>query len=363
MRRSLRWMVLGLLLAAAAAWWWRPRPAVMTLTGTVDGNEIVVGSQITARIARLAVDDGQSVKAGDLIATLDRGVQAADVQAAQDAIRQAQASARQSEAQTALLAASLPAKLAQTEAQQQQAQAQVNQAQAQQQSAQAAWQRAQAAFQRIQPLTKQGVMSPQDLDNATADLDAAQAGRVAAQAAVLAAQRAQKAATAAVSDAQAQQHQLAVQRQQTAALEAAARGAQAALEAAQTRLGYTKIVAPVDGIITLRAARQGEVVNPGSPIVTIFQTSDTWVDADVEETYAAETKLGQLLEMRLPSGRTLRGPVIYKAVEADFATQRDVSRTKRDIKTVRIRVRVPNPGGELPLGMTAWVLLPTGGAS
>jgi len=45
-------------------------------------------------------------------------------------------------------------------------------------------------------------------------------------------------------------------------------------------------------------------------------------------------------------------------VEADFATQRDVSRTKRDIKTVAIRVRVSNPDGKLPLGMTAWVMLP-----
>jgi multidrug resistance efflux pump len=362
MRRWLRWVALAVGLAAVAVWSLWPRPAVLTLTGTVDGNEVVVGSQITARVVRLAVEDGQTVHAGELLATLDRGVQSADLQAARDAMRQADASARQAQAQTALLAASLPAKLEQAEAQQQQAQAQVSQAQAQAQAAQAAWERAQAAFRRIQPLTRQGVMAPQDLDNATADLNSAQAGRVAAQAAVQAAERAQKAAAAAVADTQAQQRQLAVQRQQTAALTAAARGAEAAQAAAQARLGFTNILAPVDGIITLRAARQGEVVNPGSPIVTIFQTSDTWVDADVEETYAAGVKIGQELEMRLPSGKSIRGPVIYKAVEADFATQRDVSRTKRDIKTVRIRVRVPNPGGELPLGMTAWVLLPTGGS-
>src|SRR6185312_15313571 len=335
-----RWLRLGIVLVVAAvgaAWWLWPRPAVLTLTGTVDGNEIVVGSQITARIARLAVEDGQSVHAGELIATLDQGVQSADVRAARDAILQAQASARQSQAQTALLAASLPAKLAQAEAQQQQSQAQVAQAHAQAQSAQAAWDRAQAAYKRIQPLS--------------------------AQAAVQAAERAQKAAAAAVADAQAQQRQLGVQRQQTASLAAAAQGAQAAQLAAEARLGFTRILAPVDGIITLRAAREGEVVNPGSPIVTIFQTSDTWVDADVEETYAAGVKMGEAIEVRLPSNQMVRGPVIYKAVEADFATQRDVSRTKRDIKTVRIRVRVPNPGGALPLGMTAWVLLPAGGAS
>jgi HlyD family secretion protein len=86
--------------------------------------------------------------------------------------------------------------------------------------------------------------------------------------------------------------------------------------------------------------------------------SSTWVNADVEETYADLIKMGQNLTVRLPSGAEVTGPVIYKAVEADFATQRDVSRTKRDIKTVAIRVKVANPNGELPLGLTAWVMLP-----
>ncbi|MEI9971902.1 MAG: efflux RND transporter periplasmic adaptor subunit [Ignavibacteriota bacterium] len=122
--------------------------------------------------------------------------------------------------------------------------------------------------------------------------------------------------------------------------------------------GQTRIYAPAGGIVTLRAARQGEVVTPGTPIVTLFDLSSTWVDADMEETYADLIKMGDTLHVRLPSGTEVTGPVIYKAVEADFATQRDVSRTKRDIKTVAIRVRVANPDGQLPLGMTAYVMLP-----
>ncbi|MGH9414819.1 MAG: efflux RND transporter periplasmic adaptor subunit, partial [Terriglobales bacterium] len=188
----------------------------------------------------------------------------------------------------------------------------------------------------------------------------AQAGRASASASVVAAARALSAAGAAVADARAQGQQLAVQRQQTASLQAAARQAAASQAAAQAQLGFTRVLAPVDGIITLRAARQGEVVMPGSPIVTIFQLSDTWIDADVAETYAPGVRMGQTMTVRLPSGKLIDGPVIYKAVEADFATQRDVSRTKRDIKTVAIRIKVDNPRGELPLGMTAWVLLPLG---
>lgn len=361
MGRKLRLGGAAVLVAAAGLYFWlRPRAGVLTLTGTVDGNEIVVGSEITGRIVTMAVQDGQQVHAGELIATLSQNVQAAGVQAAAQALAQAQAGARQSQATTAMLAASLPAKLQQAQAQQQQAQAQQQQAAAQVQSAQAAWVNAQAIYQRTQKLTAQGVSSQEDLDNATASYHSAAAGRQAAQAAARAAARAVTAAEAAVADARAQLRQLAVQRQQTAGLEAAARQAQANQAAAEAQLGFTRVLAPVDGVITLRAARQGEVVMPGSPIVTVFQLSDTWVDADVAETYAPGVRLGQTLKVRLPSGRLIQGPVIYKAVEADFATQRDVSRTKRDIKTVAIRVKVANPGGELPLGMTAWVLLPVG---
>jgi HlyD family secretion protein len=64
------------------------------------------------------------------------------------------------------------------------------------------------------------------------------------------------------------------------------------------------------------------------------------------------------MRVRLPSGDTLDGKVFFKGVENDFATQRDVSRTKRDIKTFAIKVSVPNPGRRLFTGMTATVLMP-----
>lgn len=358
----MRRIAILVLIAAVAAglWYWasRPRPQTLMLTGTVDGNEIVVGSQITGRIVSMPVQDGQEVHAGDLIAVLDQGVQQADARAAADAIQQADASARQSAAQAQLLRATLPTKVKQAEAQQAQAQAELSQAEAQLNQAKASVDKANANYTRTVPLAAKGVASPLDLDNAKADLDAAQASQTAAAAGVEAARRAVTAASAAVNDAEQQQQQVGVQQQQTQSLTAAARQATASSQAAQARLGQTRILAPVSGVITLRAAREGEVVNPGNPVVTIFDLDDTWVDADVEETYAPLISLGQNLQVKLTNGQVVQGPVIYKAVEADFATQRDVSRTKRDIKTVAIRVRVQNPGGRLALGMTAWVMLP-----
>jgi HlyD family secretion protein len=140
--------------------------------------------------------------------------------------------------------------------------------------------------------------------------------------------------------------------------EAQVANAKAQLAEADTRLGYTKIYAPVSGTVSVRATRQGEVVNPGTPIVTIIDFNDTWVRAEAPETESRFVSVGDRLKVRLPQGNPIEGTVIFKAVESDFATQRDVSRRKRDIKTIGLKLKVDNPDGALVPGMTAEVLLP-----
>ena len=127
---------------------------------------------------------------------------------------------------------------------------------------------------------------------------------------------------------------------------------------AAVQLGYTKIKAAIDGIVDTRAALQGEVVNPGQAIVTLINQDDLWVRADVEETYIDRIRLGDALQVKLPSGAVCDGTVFYRSVDADYATQRDVSRTKRDIKTFEIRLRCDNRDRRLAVGMTAYIALP-----
>jgi RND family efflux transporter MFP subunit len=129
-------------------------------------------------------------------------------------------------------------------------------------------------------------------------------------------------------------------------------------EKAKIYLNYTEILAPTNGIVDTRAALQGEVVNPGQAIVTLINQDDLWVRADVEETYIDRIHLGDKLQVKLPSGATREGVVFYRSVDADYATQRDVSRTKRDIKTFEIRLRCDNRNRSLAVGMTAYVTMP-----
>jgi RND family efflux transporter MFP subunit len=127
---------------------------------------------------------------------------------------------------------------------------------------------------------------------------------------------------------------------------------------AEVFLDYTKIFTPTNGIVDTRVALQGEVVNPGQAIVTLINQDDLWVRADVEETYIDSIHLGDKLRVTLPSGAKREGVVFYRSVDADYATQRDVSRTKRDIKTFEIRLRCDNSDRALAVGMTAYVEMP-----
>jgi HlyD family secretion protein len=127
---------------------------------------------------------------------------------------------------------------------------------------------------------------------------------------------------------------------------------------AKVHLGYTELHAPIDGIVDVRAALPGEVVNPGQGVVTLINPDDLWVRADVEESYIDRVRLGDKMTVRFPSGATSECPVFYRGVDADYATQRDVSRTKRDIKTFEIRMRCDNADRRLAVGMTAYVTLP-----
>ncbi|MGA3266467.1 MAG: efflux RND transporter periplasmic adaptor subunit [Verrucomicrobiota bacterium] len=127
---------------------------------------------------------------------------------------------------------------------------------------------------------------------------------------------------------------------------------------ARVQLGYTQIHSPVTGIVDTRAALQGEVLNPGQAIVTLINQDDLWVRADVEESYINEIRLGDKLPVTLPSGAVREGTVFYRGADAEYATQRDVSRTKRDIKTFEIRLRCDNQDRALAVGMTAYVELP-----
>jgi HlyD family secretion protein len=167
-----------------------------------------------------------------------------------------------------------------------------------------------------------------------------------------------EAARAAVALARSNAEQIAMKRSQLQSNQHQVAAAAAQKAKADVRMSYTEIHAPIAGLVDVRPVRVGEVVTPGQPIVTLINPDDLWVRADVEETYIDRIRIGDKLTVRLPSGDTRQGTVFYRGADAGYATQRDVSRTKRDIKTFEVRLRCDNTDRRLAVGMTAYVLLP-----
>lgn len=216
--------------------------------------------------------------------------------------------------------------------------------------AEATLQRTESDSRRTIELAKSGVASDQEKVQAEANLKAAEANLLSLREQVSAAQ-------ADLNSAIARTHQASAAQSTVASTRAQLANAEAQLKEAEVRLGYTKIYAPVSGTVSVRAAREGEVLNPGQPIVTIVDLSDTWARAAIPETYADHIGLGDTLRVQLPGGTVTKGKVFFKSAEADFATQRDVGRRKRDIKTIVLKVRLDNPKGAYVPGMTAEVLV------
>jgi len=133
--------------------------------------------------------------------------------------------------------------------------------------------------------------------------------------------------------------------------------ARALADQARVEKSYAEVLAPVSGRVNVWAARQGEVVAMGAPIVTIMDLTQTWIYAPLPETQADAVQLGDSLRVVMPSGATIYGKVINKAAEADFATQRDVSARKRDIKTIQLKMLIDNPGEQFVPGMTAEIYI------
>jgi HlyD family secretion protein len=344
LRRVLLLFVVAATIAAAAYSLLGPKTTTLVLTGIVTTNDVTVSPQIEGRIASLGVAEGDVVRHDQVLAVLDpRELRA---ESAFYSSSEAGVSAQVREA-----AAALRYQEQQTGQQIAQADSNLAAAQAQQAEARAALENARLAFERTTRLAQEKVASTQELDQARTAHEAAQAHADALNKQV----EAQR-ATLAMARSNAQQ--TSVRRSQLENNEHLQQAAAAQRAKADVRLAYTEVRAPIDGIVDVRAVRVGEVVTPGQPLLTLINPDDLWVRVDIEETYIDRIRLDDRLQVRLPSGETREGVVIYRGANASFATERDVSRTKRDIKTFEVRLRVDNRDRRLAVGLTAYVLLP-----
>ena len=318
--------VVLLIVLGAAFFYWRSTFVEDTDDAQVDGNLYQISSRVSGQVVKVTVDDNQTVQAGQLLAEIDP----TDYQVALD---QAQANLASAQAEFAQATTNVPITqvtvgtvvsttasdvkgstdmVAQAEKQVEAATARVDQAKANAL-------KAQADVDRYTPLVQKDVISKQQYDAAVAAATASKAAVVEAEASVLAQQNAVASARQRLAQAEAQSaqsvkngpDQVRVQQSRAAAAEAAIQQAQARVEQARLNLSYTRITAPVAGIVNKKNVEVGANLAAGQDLMTIIPLTDLWVTANFKETQLTHMRAGQKVTIKVDAygGRKFSGAV------------------------------------------------------
>ena len=324
----------------------------------VDGHINSISARISGHVTRLNVDDNQYVQAGTVLVEIDP----ADYQVAYD-----RAKADYEDAQAAALAAgvSVPIASVNTSSQVSATEADVNSGRAGIQAAQQQFEAAKAQLDqadannvkaqndlgRYKQLVEKQEISQQQYDQAiaaakasAAAVEAARAGADAAQQQVVQAQGRLVQAEANFRYANTAPKQMEVTRARASEALAQAQRKKADLEQAQLNLKYTKVIAPVNGIVSNRTVEVGQNVAPGQELLKVINLDDLWVTANFKETQLRSMKVGQRVTLDVDAtGRSYEGKVdsIAGASGARFSLLPPENATGNYVKVVqRIPVKV-----------------------
>jgi HlyD family secretion protein len=356
---------------AAAIFYSQYRPVPDRVSGFIEADEIRLGSRVGGRVAKVDVEEGQHVKAGDALIELEPF----DLIAEQ---KRAAATLAANEAELHRMQAGLrPEEIAQAKARYEQLQAMLDQqiagprkeeidaAAANVRVAEAQEKLARETYARVSQLARTNATTPQDLDQATESLAVAE-GSVAAMREALGLLRAgTRPETIRAAQAQAEEARQAWElakagfRKEDIEKAVAARDAtQAALEAIDRRIDELTIRSPVEGVVEALDLQPGDLAPAAAPVLSIMDVGRMWVRAYVPEN-RLDVQVGQKVRLAVDSfpGETFEGVVTFISRQAEF-TPSNVQTPEERVKQVfRIKVELRDGLDKLRPGMAADVWL------
>ncbi len=290
--------------------------AHLNFSGNIEVIKVEASFRVAGKVLERPVDEGQVVKAGQLLARLD----AKDLEQLV-AMRRADAATAKA-ALDAVLAGSRKEEIEASKAALEQASADLR--------------RLEPDEVRIRDLKQKGIISVRDYEGTLASLEAAR-GKVR----------------------QADQQYLLVRKgprpEDINQARARFEQAQQALALSQTQLGYATLTAPISGMILSKNIEPLEYVAPGTSVVTMADLGQVWLRAYVEESDLGRVKVGQKASVTTDSfpGKRYEGRVSFIASEAEFTPKTVQTRKERAKLVYRIKIDIPNPAMELKPGMPA----------
>ena len=120
-------------------------------------------------------------------------------------------------------------------------------------------------------------------------------------------------------------------------------------------LDYARLTAPIDGWVLLKSIEAGEVVNVGTPVLTLGDIEDLWMNVYVGETAVGRLRLGDTAEVRVDAHENERfeGKIVFISQEAEFTPKNVQTREERTKLVFRIKVAIRNREQKLKPGMPA----------
>lgn len=289
---------------------------IIRISGNIEVTDVEVSFRISGWVKERSVSEGELVKAGEIVATLDREELAQEV-----SIRKAEIKAVEA-ALNELEAGSRPEEIAEGEAVVSRTKSNLD--------------RLHVDHKRQKELYEKGIVSTREYDASKSDYETAQARYREAMEQLTLLKKGPR-------------------QEKIDRARADLERAKEALAVAQTQLSYTTIFSPISGIVLSENVEQGEYVSPGTPVVTIGDLENTWLRAYINETDLGRVKVGQKVHVITDTypDKMYDGYVSFIASEAEF-TPKNVQTEEERVKLVyRVKIEVPNPDIELKPGMPA----------
>ena len=347
-------LALVALLAAGAAYLYYERPqagvdGAIRVSGNIEVTAAEVSFKIPGRVIERLVSEGETIKAGEIVASLDDSELSREVGQRRAEVAAAEAVLAE------LVAGSRPEEIATAQAAVERARADAI--------------RWQSEFGRIRRLHEEGVVSAQLLDSVRSSHDMAREQlRAAGQQLNLVREGPRKEqieqARAGLQQANAQFALVKAgpRREQKDQARARLEQSRQALAAAETRVSYAVVFSPLAGVVLSENIEPGEFVAAGTPVVTVAELANVWLRAFINETDLGRVTVGQTARITTDTypGKSYEGRVSFLSSQAEF-TPRNVQTVEQRVKLVyRVKIDLPNPDQELKPGMPADAEIVTG---
>lgn len=344
-------LVIALIVAGIFVWrYYSVRES--TDDAQIDGHIDPIGTRVTGTVIKVLHDDNELVQAGTLLVELDPKDYEVAVDRARADLANAQANATAANVGVPITQTTTSNQLTAADAGVKAANRDIDSAKAKLNDAQAMYAKTSADLKRMEMLVAKDEISRQQYDAAVAANNSAKANVDEANAGIAAAESRAAQAQATAEAARTVPQQLKVTRARAGAASAEVQRAISALAQAELNLKYTKIYAPVTGVLSKRSVEPGQVVQAGAPMFSIVNLDDIWTTANFKETQLRDMRVGQKAKIKVDAyDREYNGTVesIGGATGARFSLLPPENATGNYVKVVqRIPVRIQFDKGQDP---------------